>query len=195
MPSDRGSTPGPYRPPLGDRLRRYSRRELLDRLHELLQPAGCRLLDMGGGSGVTTVEFAKGAREVYVLEPDPRKTERGVRAGAPVTFVNAFAEEIPFDAGRFDRAVSLMSFHHFADGTKACREAARVLAPGGRFVIYDIPRSSFHARWLSLFASHRGHSPLRFVTSEELARRLSEAGFRSVRTEPYRSGAFVVGER
>ena len=187
--------PGTYHPPIGDRLRRYTRRELLDRLHTVLEPAGCRLLDMGGGTGVTTVEFAKGAKEVYVLEPDSQKTERGVRAGAPVTFVNAVAEEIPFEAGRFDRAVSLMSFHHFSDGAKACREAARVLAPGGRFVVYDIDRSSFHARWLAMFASHRGHAPLSFATPEELVRRISEAGFRSVRTEPYRSGAFAVGER
>ena len=184
-----------YRPSIRDRLHRYARRDLLDRLRAVLDPTGCRLLDLGGGSGVTAVEYAKGAREVCVLEPDPRKTERGVRAGAPVTFVNGVAEEIPFETGRFERAVSLMSFHHFSDGAKACREAARVLAPGGRFVVYDIHRSSPAARWLSMFARRRGHSPLSFASSEELASRLSEAGFRSVRTEPYRSGSFVVGER
>jgi len=186
---------GTYRPSLQDRFRRYTRRALLDRLKAVLDPAGCRLLDLGGGTGVTTVAYSTGAREICVLEPDARKTERGVRAGAPVTFVNAVAEQIPFDSGRFDRVVSLMSFHHFSDGAKACREASRVLVPGGRFVVYDIHRSSIAARWLSVFARHRGHSALGFASPEELARTISEAGFRSVRSEPYRSGSFVVGER
>jgi len=185
----------PYAPSLRDRLHRYPRRALLRRLHDVLEPAGGRLLDLGGGSGVTTVEYSKGAREVCVLEPDARKTERGIRAGAPVTFVNAVAEAIPFDAARFDRVVSLMSFHHFSDGAKACREAARILTPGGRFVVYDIHRSSLAARWLSLVARHRGHSAFGFASEDELARRLSDAGFRSVRAVPFRSGSFVIGER
>ena len=168
---------------------------MLDRLRTVVDPGGARLLDLGGGSGVTTVEYGKGAREVVVLEPDARKTERGVRAHAPVTFVNAVAEAVPFEAGRFDRVVSLMSYHHFSDGEKACREAARVLASGGWFVVYDIHRSSLPARWLSVVARHRGHSAFGFATPEELARNLTAAGFRSVRTERFRSGSFVVGER
>lgn len=186
---------GTYRPPFGDRLRRWSRRSLLDRLRTVVDPGGARLLDLGGGTAVTTVEYGRGARELIVLEPDTRKTDRGVRAHAPVMFVNAVAEAVPFETGRFDRVVSLMSYHHFSDGAKACHEAARVLAPGGRFVVYDIHRSSLMARWLSVFARHRGHSAFGFASREELARNLSEAGFRSVWTEPYRSGSFVVGVR
>jgi ubiquinone/menaquinone biosynthesis C-methylase UbiE len=161
----------------------------------MVVPAGTRLLDLGGGSAVTTVEFGKGARELYVLEPDARKTERGLRAGAPVTFVSGVAEAIPFEEGRFERVVSLMSFHHFSDGDRACHEAARVLAPGGRFVIYDIHRSSLAARWLSIFARHRGHPGSGFASAEELVQKLANAGFHAVRQEPYRSGSFVVGER
>ena len=186
---------GGYHPTFGDRLRRRTRHRLLERLRSIVAPAGARLLDLGGGSGVTTVAFGDGARELYVLEPDSRKSERGVRAGAPVTFVNGVAEAIPFEEGRFDRVVSLMSFHHFSDGDTACREAARVLAPNGRFVVYDIHRSSLAARWLSAFARHRGHSASGFATAEELAQKLGNAGFHDVRREPYRSGSFVVGVR
>ena len=186
---------GEYHPSWGDRLRRWTRRRLLERLRSIVAPDGSRLLDLGGGSGVTTVEFGEGARELYVIEPDARKTERGLRAGAPVTFVTGVAEAIPFEDGRFDRVVSLMSFHHFSDGDRACREAARVLSPGGRFTVYDIHRSSLAARWLSLFVRHRGHSPGGFANAEELAQKLGNAGFHDVRRESYRSGSFVVGER
>jgi len=188
-------TDGGYHPAFADRLRRRTRRRLLERLRSVVAPDGTRLLDLGGGSGVTTVEFGRGAREIYVLEPDARKTERGLRAGAPVTFVSGVAEAIPFGDARFERVVSLMSFHHFSDGDKACREAARVLAPGGRFAVYDIHRSSLVARWLSRFARHRGHSAAGFASAEELAEKLGNAGFHHVRRESYRSGSFVVGER
>jgi len=186
---------GDYHPSWRDRLRRRSRRRLLAELRSRLAPSGRRLIDLGGGSGVTTVEFGSGAREVVVLEPDERKTLRGRRAATPVTFVSGVAESIPFGDGRFDRAVSLLSFHHFTDGPRALREAARVLAPGGRLVLYDIHRSSLGARWMSLFVGHRGHPAAGFATPDELARWVSEAGFRNVRTEPFRSGTFVTGDR
>jgi SAM-dependent methyltransferase len=130
-----------------------------------------------------------------VLEPDERKTLRGKRAGAPVTFVNAVAESIPFEEARFDRVVSLMSFHHFQDGEKVCREVARVLAPGGRFVIYDIRRLSLAARWLSLFVHGHGHDAYMFVTPERLDSWLAAAGLRATRRESFWSGTFVLAER
>lgn len=186
---------GEYRPSSRDRLRRWARRRLLEQLRSLVEADGLRLLDLGGGTGVTTVVFGAGARERVVLEPDERRILKGQRAHAPITFVAGVAEAIPFGDGRFDRVVSLMSFHHFSNGEKACREAARVLAPGGRLIVYDIHRSSLMARWLSLFVRRRGHSAVGFATPEGLEQLVSAAGLRVARREAFRSGTFVVGER
>jgi len=187
--------PPEYHPGLRDRLRRRGRLPLLERMHALLQPEGLRLLDLGGGTGVTTVEFGRGSRELVVLEPSPPKVERGRKAHAPVTFVSGVAEEIPFEPGRFDRVVSLMSFHHFSDGAKACREAWRVLTPGGRFLIYDFSCGPPPARVLAFFERTFHHRSFRFLTAAELEGVVRGAGFREVRQESFRSGTIVMGQR
>jgi ubiquinone/menaquinone biosynthesis C-methylase UbiE len=184
-----------YRPSWRDRLRRRSRRDLLARLRARVEPEGKRLLDLGGGTGVATVAFGDGARERVVLEPNEKRIRSGRRAHAPVTFVAGVAEAIPFEPGRFDRVVSLMSFHHFSDGEKACREAARVLAPGGRLVIYDFDRGPPPARLVAFWVVRVRHRTMHLLTTSELEQVVRKAGFRNVRREAYGGGAFVTGER
>jgi len=183
-----------YRPSWRDRIRRYAQRELLDRLRDRVEPKGTRLLDLGGGTGVTTAVFGDGANERVVLEPATKKILRGQKAHAPVTFVEGVAEAIPYAEGRFDRVVSLMSFHHFADGKKACREAHRVLAPGGRFVVYDFDRGPPSARLVAFWVMRVRHRNMRLLSNVELEGVVRSAGFRNVRRETFGGGAFVVGE-
>jgi ubiquinone/menaquinone biosynthesis C-methylase UbiE len=184
-----------YRPSWRDRIRRYARRELLIRLRAWVEPEGTRLLDLGGGTGVTTMVFGDGANERVVLEPARKKILRGERTHAPVTFVEGVAEAIPYAEGRFDRVVSLMSFHHFSDGEKACREAYRVLAPGGRFVVYDFDCGPPPARLVAFWVVQVRHGKMRLLSNTELEAVVRSAGFRNVRREAFRGGAFVVGER
>lgn len=186
---------GGYRPGWRDRIRLRARRTLLLRLRSLVAPDGTRLLDLGGGTAVTTVTFGDGARERVVLEPNLSKILRGKKAHAPVTFVTGVAEAIPYEDGFFDRVVSLMSFHHFADGAKACREALRVLAPGGRLVVYDFDRGPPPERLVAFFVVHFRHRAMRLLTTAELEQVVRDAGFREVRREPFGGGAFVVGVR
>lgn len=187
--------PAGYRPSRRERFRLRHRRVVLDRLRVLLEPEGMRVLDLGGGTGAPATVFGVGARELVVLEPSERKVARGRAARTPVTFVRGVAESIPYEAARFDRAVSLMSFHHFTDGDLALRETARVLAPGGRVVIYDFNRAGWAGRLCSFFeGTVRGHRG-QFMVPEELERRALSAGFRRAHHEPLTSGAFVVAER
>ncbi len=184
-----------YRPSRRDRFRIRARRALLERLRSRVEPEGTRLLDLGGGTGATTVTFGTGARELVVLEPDARKVSRGRAAGAPVTFVPGVAEALPYGDGRFDRVVSLLSFHHFSHADVALREVARVLGPGGRLVVYDFDRSTLSGRWVAFFEGHVARHPMRFVTAADLERQVRAAGFRRTRRESFGSGAFVVAER
>jgi len=112
-----------------------------------------------------------------------------------VTFVSGVAESLPYGEGRFDRVVSLMSFHHFSEADGALREAARVLAPGGRLVVYDFDRSTLSGRWVAFFEGHLARHSVRFVTASDLERRVLAAGFHASRREAFGSGAFVVAER
>jgi len=164
-------------------------------MRDLVEPVGTRLLDLGGGSGVTTVVYGNGARELVVLEPDEHKVARGRSAHAPVTFVPGVAEAIPFGAGAFDRVVSLMAFHHFSDGAKAVQEAARVLRPGGRLVVYDVERGSTPARLMEFWEVRVLRHEMRLRTGAELEALVRASGFSDVRREPHGSGAFVTGTR
>jgi ubiquinone/menaquinone biosynthesis C-methylase UbiE len=184
-----------YRPSVRDQLRVRMRRVLLERFRSLIAPDRLRLLDLGGGTGATTVVFGAGARELVVLEPDERRIVRGQAAHTPVTFVPGVAEQLPFADGRFDRVVSLMSFHHFSNGEKACHEAARVLAPGGRLIIYDLDRGPPPARLMAFWVVRVRHSKMRLLTTAELEQVVRGAGFQNVRCEAFGGGAFVVGER
>ncbi|HXQ78870.1 MAG: methyltransferase domain-containing protein [Thermoplasmata archaeon] len=184
-----------YRPSARDRLRVRARRALLERIRSLLAPEGLRLLDLGGGTGAATVVFAAGGQERIVLEPEERRVAQGRAAHAPVTFVSGVAESLPFEDGRFDRVVSLMSFHHFTDGDRALREAFRVLAPGGRFVLYDFDPATPRGRWIAFFEGRVMRHSFAFAAPVDLERRALAAGFRAARRESFGSGAFVIAER
>jgi ubiquinone/menaquinone biosynthesis C-methylase UbiE len=169
---------------LRERLTVRRRAPLLRRLREELTPApGVRILDLGGGTGVTTERFADGAGEIVVLDPDPRKVARGRAARPALGFVGGVAERLPFEDGRFDRVVSLMSFHHFRDSARALAEVLRVLAPGGSLTICDIDPTSRQARIFRLLHALTFHGPLLFADEEEVDRRARAAGFARVRRD------------
>lgn len=184
-----------YRPSLRDRFRSRTRRALLHRLHDLLEPDGTRLLDLGGGTGAATVEFGRGARELVVREPNERRISQGRSARAPVVFSPGVAEGLPFGPEQFDRVVSLLTFHHFSDSAQALREAARVLVPHGRLVVYDLDPTSLRGRWVARFLGGLMHHASGFTPPAEIERIAHTAGFGVARHERFGPGAFVVATK
>jgi ubiquinone/menaquinone biosynthesis C-methylase UbiE len=60
------------------------------------------------------------------------------------SFVNADASALPFAPASFDVALSTISLHHWQHQASGIREVARVLRPGGSFILVDIdPPLSF----------------------------------------------------
>jgi ubiquinone/menaquinone biosynthesis C-methylase UbiE len=172
------------------------RAPLLERLREELHPGpGVRILDLGGGTGVTTERFAEGAGEIIVLEPDPRKVARGRSARPAVGFVEGVAEHLPFEDGRFDRVVSLMSFHHFRDAGRALAEVLRVLAPGGSLTVCDLNPTSRSARLFRFLHALTFHGSLSFADAEEVDRRARGAGFARVRREQLGTAYLITASK
>ena len=54
-----------------------------------------------------------------------------------VAFTLGFAERLPFPDRSFDVVTSRFCAHHYADPSRATREAARVLRSGGRYLLVD----------------------------------------------------------
>jgi ubiquinone/menaquinone biosynthesis C-methylase UbiE len=118
------------------------RAELLARLHG-------NVIEIGAGTGANLPFYGSGIESLTLTEPEApmvRRLERRVRAdGSPATVLRAPAEDLPFDDGTFDVAVSTLVLCGVADQPRALRELRRVLRPGGelRFIEHvraDDPR-------------------------------------------------------
>jgi len=101
-----------------------------------------RVLDIGCGPGHTALLFATRAKEAVALDPtqsmlDQARALAQERGLDNLSFECASAEAIPFPDDSFDRVTSRQSAHHYPDVRAALREVARVLRPGGRFVLVD----------------------------------------------------------
>lgn len=101
-----------------------------------------RVLDLGCGPGHTALLFAPHVEKVVALDPTEAMLVEARRLAGDrridnVRFDLGFAEAVPYPDAAFDRVVSRQSAHHWSDIRGAVREIARVLAPGGRFVLVD----------------------------------------------------------
>jgi ubiquinone/menaquinone biosynthesis C-methylase UbiE len=72
-----------------------------------------------------------------------------------IQFQQAMAEELPFPNASFDLVLSTMTFHHWPDQTKGIAEVARVLTPGGRWLLADFVASGFMSPVRRLLTLHQ----------------------------------------
>ncbi len=56
---------------------------------------------------------------------------------------------LPFPDGEFDAVLSCGVLEHVEDSAASLREIARVLKPGGRFFIYNLPNKHSYIEWLA----------------------------------------------
>ncbi len=115
---------------------------------------GVRALDLATGTGFTAFGLAKAGCRVTALDlTRPMLLE--ARAAArkqklKIAFAEGDAHRFPFKTGSFDLVTCRLAAHHFPHPAAAVRESARVLAPGGRFYLFDIssPEDDTFARWI-----------------------------------------------
>lgn len=109
------------------------------------------VLDVGCGTGTLSIALSQAGARVTGIDADGTALriaqQKQTEADVPVHFQQADARQLPYDSGRFDRAVSSLFFHHLnaEDKARALQEMVRVTTPGGRIVIADWTRP---AGWL-----------------------------------------------
>ncbi len=99
-------------------------------------------LDVATGGGHTALALAPHVRSVVAsdLTPDmlaAAKEHIRSKGIENVTFEIADAEAMPFDDASFDIVTCRIAPHHFSDISAFAGEVARMLKPGGRFVMMD----------------------------------------------------------
>lgn len=102
-------------------------------------PDATRILDIGCGNGISSINFALKGYQVSAVEPDASDT---VGAGAikimkakqdlnNIEIYEEFAEDIKFEDNSFDIIYVRQAVHHSNDLNKFIRECLRVLKNGG----------------------------------------------------------------
>jgi SAM-dependent methyltransferase len=95
---------------------------------------GGPVLEIGAGTGVVAKALRERGREVFGVDLSPAMLRRARRRLGPRVAV-ADAMRLPFRDRAFADALAVWVMHAVADRAAVLREAARVLRPGGRFVV------------------------------------------------------------
>ncbi len=98
--------------------------------------AGSRVLDVAAGSGNASLAAARRFGRVTALDYVPellgRASERARADGLELTTVEGDAENLPFQSGTFDVALSSYGIMFAPDQARAAAEITRVVKPGGK---------------------------------------------------------------
>ena len=101
-----------------------------------------RLLDVGTGAGHTAFAFASRVARVDALDLTEQMLDEVRRGALERSLTNIHcqlgdAEALPYPDDCFDYLTSRLCAHHFEDAPAFVAEAARVLKPGGCFLLMD----------------------------------------------------------
>ena len=150
--------------PLRSAARRYAASSEWLALRVLLPSPGVAL-DLGAGRGIAAFALALDGWRVTALEPDPSDVvgAGAIRAlsaetGTEIRVIESHGEAIPVPDASFDLVHARQVLHHAADLEALCREVARVLRPGGRFVAtreHVISREADLQAFLDIHPLHR----------------------------------------
>lgn len=147
-------------------------------------------VDIGCGPGYLVALLAKKSKGLHVTGLDlseemleqAHSHAKDMDLDEKVSFRMSDAGRLPFEDHSIDLVVSTLSLHHWWDPIMVMNEIARVVRPGGAFLIFDIRRDLAAPLWLFLwFITHfivpdplrRANEPL---SSRDAAYTCQEAG-------------------
>jgi SAM-dependent methyltransferase len=134
--------------------------------------------DLGCGTGQVSAALAPFVARVIAVDGSPAMLQAARKRLQPygnVDLRRGELESLPIDDSTLDTATVMLVLHHVADPQKAMREAARVLKPGGRFVLVDMLP---HDR--DSYRQQMGHVWLGF-SEEQIEGWFKDAGFSAIR--------------
>lgn len=181
----------------------YSRYRLNGWLERFLpeRAEGLSLLDVGCGTGHHLRELRDRGFEAAGMDGSAEMLEHARELNPGSDIQQADVNQLPYDDGSFDYAVSIEVLRYLADPQTAIREMARVLTPGGVCLVTAAPVWNANGYWLVNRAA--GVLPVKklvrlqqyFTTSRRLRRQFAAAGFASVEVHGVYTGPINWLER
>jgi len=152
-------------------------------------PAGGRAVDVATGGGHTALFLAKQGWRVTAGDIAPRMLENARRLAGEAGFAIEMqlfpAEALPFPAESIDLVASRVAPHHFSSPEQFVAEAARVLKPGGHFLLIDgsVPDADPETeKWLHRVEKWRDPSHGRFLSREAWEKLVKASGLTVLRS-------------
>ena len=131
-----------------------------------------RCMEIGIGTGRFAMPFG------IVDGVEPAAAMRSIAKSRDIDAVDGTAEKLPYDNESFNCALMVTAICFVDDPIQSCKEAWRILNPGGTFVVGFVDRESFLGRF---YESRKEKSPFyrnaRFFSAQEVADLMSDAGF------------------
>lgn len=159
---------------------------------------GDAVLDVATGTGHAALAAARVGARVTGIDYVPAlldiARDRAAAERLDVDFVEAPAEQLPFEDETFDAAVSAIGIMFAADHDRAAEELTRVVRPGGRIAVASWTRSGFVGGILGIVGRHvspppGAQSPVRWGEEDVVAGLLGD------RVEQIDSSVHTVTQR
>ena len=142
-----------------------------------------RVLDLGCGGGHASFAVAPFAAQVVAYDLSAQMLEV-VRIAAEdrklpnIETQQGSADSLPFDDATFDVVCTRFSAHHWRNLPQALKEAARVLTPGGRFIVIDTaaPADVLADTYMQAIELLRDTSHVRNISMSSWKKLIAQAG-------------------
>jgi ubiquinone/menaquinone biosynthesis C-methylase UbiE len=184
-----------------DVMRRMAIPPVVDGVRGQARP---RVLDLACGTGrfLLQLHHALPQAQLYGLDMSGPYLEhaRELLAGRDASLIADNAEAMPLAEAQFDAVTSVFLFHELPGDARrrVMREAFRVLAPGGRFVVLDSAQlvdSRVLEPVMAAFAATYHEPYYKGYIRDDLAAVMTECGFEVEQSTPHLVSKLVVGRK
>jgi ubiquinone/menaquinone biosynthesis C-methylase UbiE len=151
------------------------------------------VLDLCCGSGQTTQFLVRRSHQVIGLDASPRSIQRAQQNVPEATYIEGWAERMPFADNQFDFVHTSVALHEMQPHQlrQILDEVYRVLKPGGIFTLIDFHKPTNPLLWpgLSAFLLLFETETAWRLLETDLVELLKQVGFEQIERTLYAGGS------